>query len=162
MLALPADEGQFRVEVDASGVALGGVLSQKKSEDKTWKPVAFISRTMNDAELRYDIYDKELLAIIYAFKEWKHYLLGAREPIEVQSDHKNLSYFREPHDLNGRQARWYEYLQKFNFFIKHISGKTNSKADILSRLPWYKETIPKPDKVQSLKKTSLYKNISNV
>jgi len=104
MLALPADEGQFRVEVDASGVALGGVLSQKKPEDKTWKPVAFISRTMNDAELRYDIYDKELLAIIYAFKEWKHYLLGAREPIEVQSDHKNLSYFREPRDLNGRQA----------------------------------------------------------
>ena len=51
MLALLADEGQFRVEVDASGVALGGVLSQKKPEDKTWKPVAFISRTMNDAEL---------------------------------------------------------------------------------------------------------------
>ena len=102
---------------------------------------------MNEAELQYDIYDKELLAIIFAFKEWKHYLLGATEPIEVHSDHKNLSYFQEPRDLNGRQARWYEYLQKFNFFIKHIPGTTNLKADILSQLPWYKESVPKHDKV---------------
>ena len=48
-------------------------------------------------------------------------------------DHKNLKYFREPHKLNGQQARWYLKLQDYNFTLKHIPGKTNTKVDILSR-----------------------------
>ena len=48
-------------------------------------------------------------------------------------DHENLKYFREPHKLNGRQARWYLKLQDYNFILWHIPGKTNTKADILSR-----------------------------
>ena len=48
-------------------------------------------------------------------------------------DHENLKYFREPHKLNGRQARWYLKLQDYNFTLKHIPGKTNMKVDILSR-----------------------------
>ena len=48
-------------------------------------------------------------------------------------DHENLKYFREPYKLNGRQARWYLKLQDYNFILWHIPGKTNTKADILSR-----------------------------
>ena len=48
-------------------------------------------------------------------------------------DHENLKYFREPHKLNGRQARWYLKLQDYDFTLKHIPGKTNMKVDILSR-----------------------------
>ena len=48
-------------------------------------------------------------------------------------DHENLKYFREPYKLNGQQARWYLKLQNYNFTLQHISGKTNTKADILSR-----------------------------
>ena len=55
------------------------------------------------------------------------------EPFEVWMDHKNLKYFREPHKLNGRQAQWYLKLQDYDFILKHILGKTNTKADILSR-----------------------------
>ena len=72
--------------MDASGYALGGVLSQL--QDNKWHSVAFISRTMTDAELNYDIYDKELLAIMYALKEWCPYLLDAREMFEIWTDHK--------------------------------------------------------------------------
>jgi len=55
------------------------------------------------------------------------------EPFEIWMDHKNLKYFREPHKLNGRQARWYLKLQDYDFILQHIPGKTNTKADILLR-----------------------------
>ena len=78
--------GKFRLEVDASGYALGGVLSQL--QDDKWHSVAFISHTMTDAELNYNIYNKELLAIMYALKEWRPYLLDARKTYEIWTDHK--------------------------------------------------------------------------
>ena len=59
--------------------------------------------------------------------------MDAAEPFEVWTDYENLKYFREPHKLNGRQARWYLKLQDYDFKLKHIPGKTNTKADILSR-----------------------------
>ena len=99
VLAQPDATGQFRVEVDASGYALGGVLSQK--QDNKWKPVVFISRTMSPTEVNYKIYDKELLAIMYAIDKWRHYLMGAEEPFEILTNHKNLEYFRKPQKLNG-------------------------------------------------------------
>jgi len=63
-LALPRREGKFRVEMDASGHAIGGVLSQE--QEGKWKPITFLSRTMQLAEWNYEIYDKELLAIVEA------------------------------------------------------------------------------------------------
>jgi hypothetical protein len=58
---------QTRVETDASDEALGGVLSQRMDENEPWHPVAYFSKTMDKAEKAYEIYDKELLAIIRAF-----------------------------------------------------------------------------------------------
>ena len=68
VLALPKREGKFRVEMDASGHAIGGVLSQE--QEGKWKPIAFLSRTMQPAEQNYEIYDKELLAIVEALTKW--------------------------------------------------------------------------------------------
>ena len=131
VLALPKREGKFRVETDASGHAIGGVLSQE--QEGKWKPIAFLSRTMQPAERNYKIYDNELLAIVEALAKWRQYLLDAAETFKIWMDHKNLKYFREPHKLNGRQARWYLKLQDYDFILRHIPGKTNTKADILSR-----------------------------
>ena len=103
VLSLPRREGKFKVETDASGYAIGGVLSQE--QDGKWKLIAFLSRTMQSAERNYEIYNKELLAIVEALTKWRQYLLDAKEPFEVWTDHENLKYFREPHKLNGRQAR---------------------------------------------------------
>jgi len=55
------------------------------------------------------------------------------EPFEIWIDHKNLKYFREPHKLNGQEARWYLKLQDYDFTLQHILGKTNTKVDILLR-----------------------------
>jgi len=131
VLALLRREGKFRVETDASGHTIEGVLSQE--QEGKWKPIAFLSRTMQPAERNYEIYDKELLAIVEALAKWRQYLLDAAEPFEVWTNHENLKYFREPHKLNGRQAQWYLKLQDYDFTLKHILGKTNTKADILSR-----------------------------
>ena len=130
-LRIPDDEGQFRIETDASEFATRAILSQ---QDKAgmWKPVAFISQSLNETERNYEIYDKEMLAVMRAFYEWNHYLKGAKQIIEVLTDHQNLTYFRKPQNLNQRQARWVLDLQEFEFVIKHRSGKSNSKADILS------------------------------
>ena len=64
VLALLRREGKFRVETDASGHAIEGVLSQE--QERKWKPIAFLSRTMQPAEWNYEIYDKKLLAIVEA------------------------------------------------------------------------------------------------
>ena len=119
------------METDALGHAIGGVLSQE--QDGKWKPIAFLSRMMQLAEQNYEIYDKELLAIVEALAKWRQYLLDTAEPFEVWTDHENLKYFREPHKLNRQQAQWYLKLQDYDFTLKHILGKTNTKADILSR-----------------------------
>ena len=99
VLSLPRREGKFRVETDTSGHAIGGVLSQE--QEGKWKPIAFLSRTMQLAKQNYKIYDKELLVIVDALIKWRQYLLDAKKPFEVWTDHENLKYFREPHKLNG-------------------------------------------------------------
>ena len=108
-------EGKFRMEMDTSGYAIGGVLSQK--QDEKWKPIAFLSRTMQPVERNYEIYNKELLAIVKVLVRWRQYLLNAMESFKIWMDHKNLKYFRESHKLNGRQARWYLKLQDYNFIL---------------------------------------------
>jgi len=86
------------VEIDASEHTIGGVLSQE--QEGKWKPIAFLSRTMQLAERNYEIYNKELLAIVEGLTKWRQYLLDDMEPFKVWTDHKNLKYFQEPHKLN--------------------------------------------------------------
>ena len=79
------------VEIDASDFAQGAILSQKCPDGEY--PVAFLSRKLTDAELNYEIYDKELQAIVQVFKNWRHFLHGAFHPITVVSDNCNLEWF---------------------------------------------------------------------
>lgn len=113
----------LHLEVDASGYATGAVLSQKQKESGDWKPLGFASKSFHEAERNYEIYDKEMLAIIRGMKEWKHLLQGSIEPFKVWSDHKNLEYWRTAQDLTRRQARWALFLSAYDFFITHKPGK---------------------------------------
>ena len=89
--------------MDMSGHAIKGVLFQE--QDRKWKPIAFLSRTMQPAERNYKIYNKELLAIMETLTKWRQYLLDTLETFKIWTDHKNLKYFQESHKLNKRQAR---------------------------------------------------------
>ncbi|SJL06853.1 uncharacterized protein ARMOST_10195 [Armillaria ostoyae] len=131
VLAIPNATGRFRVEADASNGAIGAVLSQE--QDGRWRPVAFMSKALTATERNYEIYDKELLAIMLALAEWRHYLMGALEDVEIWTDHQNLQYFRKPQKPNRRQARWVTELAEYHFILKHKPGTANVKADLLSR-----------------------------
>lgn len=101
---------QCFVETDSSNYVNAGVLSQK-GEDGLLHPVAYFSRRMAPAECNYDIYDKELLAIICCFEEWRPELEGTGMPVQVLTDHKGLEYFMTTKKLTPRQARWAEFMK---------------------------------------------------
>ncbi|KAH9263025.1 hypothetical protein BASA83_013663 [Batrachochytrium salamandrivorans] len=136
-LAHPDDSRPFILETDASDFAISGILSQYDDQDSL-RPVAFYSRQMNDAERNYEIYDKELLAVVDSFKHWRHFLQGDLHPIMVLCDHKNLEYFMTTKKLTRRQARWSLELSEYDFSITHRPGKLNGRADPLSRRHDYK------------------------
>ncbi|SJL16077.1 uncharacterized protein ARMOST_19593 [Armillaria ostoyae] len=123
--------GRFRVEADTSNGAIGTVLSQE--QEGIWRHMAFMSKALTATERNYEIYDKELLAIMLALEDWRHYLMGALEDVEIWTDHQNLQYFCKPQKLNRRQAQWVAELAKYHFVLKHKPGTANIKADLLSR-----------------------------
>ena len=99
ILMIPKPGRPFRMETDASDFAIAAILSQL-DEDGIWKPIAFMSKSLNEAERNYEIYDKEMLAVMQGFYEWSHYLRGYNAEVEVLTDHQNLTYFRKPQNLN--------------------------------------------------------------
>ncbi|QRW20379.1 Retrotransposable element Tf2 protein [Rhizoctonia solani] len=132
LLLQPDTTRQFYVECNASDYATGAILSQRNSEGKL-APVAYLSKSLSPAKKNYNIFDKELLAVIRAFKEWRHLLEGSELPVQVLTDHKNLEYFSTSQSLNKRQIRWANFLVDYNFQIIYRPGAQNKKADILSR-----------------------------
>src|SRR6202040_3380011 len=120
--AIPLDDQPWRIETDASGIATAAILYQQQ-EDGNWRMVDCISAKLRDAQLNYDVYNLEMLAVIRALEEWQHYLLG--QPFEIYTDHKNLSFFWKPNPLNGQQNRWRQFLSMFDFKIVLQPGKTN-------------------------------------
>ena len=135
---------QCFVETDSSNYVNAGVLSQPDGNG-ILHPVAYFSRRMSPAECNYEIYDKELLAIIRCFKEWKPELESTGLPVKVLTDHKRLEYFMTTKKLTPRQARWAEFLLEYNFIISYQSGKKNEKADALTRKP-HERPIAEDDK----------------
>ena len=82
----------FILECNASNFAYGAQLLQK-GEDRVKRSTGFFSAKMNDAQLNYPIYDKEMLAIVEALKLWQYLLAGIQVPITIRTDHKALEYF---------------------------------------------------------------------
>ena len=120
------------LETDSSDTVNGGVLSQK-DKDGNIHPVAFYSKNLDPAERNYNIYDKELLAIIRALEYWQPELEYTDIPIKILTDHKSLEYFITTKKLTRRQARWVEILSQFNFKIHYRPSKQNGLADALTR-----------------------------
>jgi hypothetical protein len=120
------------VETDASDYVSAGVLSQY-DDDGILHPVAYFSKKCSPAECNYEIYDKELMAIIRTLEEWRPELQSVINPIHILSDHKNLEYFTTTKLLNRWQARWSQLLSQFNFKIVYPPGPAGGKPDALTR-----------------------------
>ena len=102
-------EKPFILETDASGVAVGAVLSQDG------RPIAFESKKLSPTQRNWPVHEQEMYAIIHALKTWRYYLYGAQ--FKVYTDHHTLKYFSNQPDLQGRQGRWAELMQEFHMEI---------------------------------------------
>ena len=125
VLKLPDCRQPFEVQTDASDFAIGGVLLQEGH------PIAFESRKLNDAERRYTVHEREMLAVVHCLRTWRHYLLGSQ--FVVRTDNVATSYFQTQKKLSPRQARWQDFLAEFDMVLEYKPGRTNVVADALSR-----------------------------
>jgi len=135
VLVSSQDSEPFCIEADSSDFTSGAVLSQRLSGEEKWHPVAFYSKSLSPVGWNYKIHDKEMLAIIRALEEWRHFLEGAQHPVEIWTDRKNLEYFMTAKKLNRCQARWSLYLVRFDFKLTHRPGRCMGKPDMLSWRP---------------------------
>jgi hypothetical protein len=115
----------FQVRCDASGFAIGAVLSQDN------KPIAYFSEKLNETKMKYSTYDKEFYAVLQSLKKWRHYLVP--KEFVLYSDNLALQFISRQEKLNQKHAKWVEYMQNFTFVIKHVSGTANKVVDALSR-----------------------------
>ncbi len=141
VLLQPNFTKRFYLQTNASTYGMGAILSQAAGPDDTplpknskpkLHPLAYYSATLSPAERNYDIYERELLAMMKSLAHWRHYLGWTKFPFIILTDHTNLQYWKAPKNLNRRTARWHADLQEYNFEIHYIPGKTNTGPDILS------------------------------
>ena len=104
VLVVPDLDKKMQVEVDVLDYAMGEVLLME-GKDGVWKPVAFLSKSLNETERNYEIHNKEMLVIIRGLEAWRYLLEGAQFRFEIWMDHKNLEYFMKAQKLNRRQAQ---------------------------------------------------------
>ncbi|GJP82565.1 hypothetical protein CLOP_g12808, partial [Closterium sp. NIES-67] len=130
----------FEVWTDASDFAISAILLQDFGEGL--QPIAYESRKLQAAERNYPVHDKEMLAIVHAFKVWRCYLTGA--DVTVRTDHKSLQYLRAQPNLNPRQIRWLDFLESnFHYTITYKRG-ANNIADALTRPSAHLASIIRP------------------
>lgn len=123
----------IKISADASMRGLGAILQQQHGED--WKPVAFASRSVTEAESRYATIERETLAIEFACTKFHQYIYG--QPVLFETDHKPLAaiFSKALNDCPPRIQRMRLKLQKYALMLRHIPGKQMITADTLSRGP---------------------------
>ena len=130
LLNHPCPAAPTSITVDASDKAVGGQLEQLTGG--SWRPVAFFSKKLSNAETRYSAFDRELLAIYLAVKHFRHHLEG--RPFTVFTDHKPLTFaLSSSAERSPRQTRHLSFIAEFSTDIRHVEGKANVVADTLSR-----------------------------
>jgi hypothetical protein len=149
VLILPDMNKPFVVTTDASGFAVGAVLTQNDVDGKQ-QPVAYYSHKLIPAERNYPVHEQELLAVFLALKHWRYYLQGGPYPVTVITDHQSLKFINTQPILSGRQARWVEFLQDFDLVISYRAGSENVCADALSRRGDYERAAAQEDKDSEL------------
>ncbi len=120
------------IEIDASNYVFEDILSQY-DENEILHSVAYFSKKHNSVKCNYEIYDKELMIIVRAFEKWRSELEDSIYSVEMIIDHKNLEYFMSTKQLSRHQARWSEFLSRFNYHIAYRFDKIDDKSNALTR-----------------------------
>ncbi len=118
------------MKTDFSGWCIDETLLQLMNN--VWRLYAHYSKKNTSAECNYEIYDKEMLIIIWCLKEWDAELRSVSS-FQICTDHKNLKYFMTVRKLTEQQIRWSLVLSQYNFFILYLLSKQNERADALLR-----------------------------
>lgn len=125
ILSHPDPSCQFIVEVDASDTEVCAVLSQRDAVEQKLYPYAFFSRWLSPAEASYDVFNRELLAVVLTLQKWRHWLEGSTLQFVVWIDHQNLEYQCSAKRLNSRHARWGLFLGCFIYTLTYRPGSQN-------------------------------------
>ena len=131
ILAYPDPSAEFILDTDASGYGIGAVLVQVQEGKE--RVIAYGSRSLTKEERRYCVTRRELLAIVFFLKQYRHYLYGQK--FKVRTDHGALRWLMSFKDPQGQVARWLEVLGTYDFEVEHRPGLKHNNADALSRGP---------------------------
>ena len=131
ILAFPHEQGRLVLDTDASDTGLGVVLAQEQGG--TERVLAYGSRTLNKPERNYCVTRRELLAIVFGLRKFRHYLVG--RPVLVRTDHASLRWLLDFKEPEGQLARWLQIITTYDLQIEHRPGKLHGNADGLSRRP---------------------------
>jgi hypothetical protein len=131
ILVSPDRYAEKLLMTDASGYGVGAVLLQNNVNEK-WMPIAFASRKLKGAEVRYTVTEKECLAIVFALRKWRHYLHGGPK-FDIVTDHMALRWLMSLREPRGRLSRWMVEVQEFDYEISHVPGSSLVVPDCLSR-----------------------------
>ena len=143
VLAYSDPNREYLLEMDASKLGLGAVLSQKQS-DRKYHPVAFGSRALHGAEANYHSTKLEFLAMKWSIEHFQTYLLGHR--FKVRTDNNPLMYFLTLPNMDAMKQRWINELAKYDFSLEYQKGKNNTVANALSRIKEEQLTDEEADK----------------
>ena len=149
-----------RVNGDASHNGLGACLEQEV-EPNCWAPIAFASRFLKSAEIKYSTNELELLAIVWACEHFRTYILGHR--FVILTDHKaiisalNETYGKKSYQ--SRLSRWADRIIPFDYQIEHIPGSSLGIVDYMSRYPTFEAPLPSShDELFVIKSTQAFHN----
>ena len=142
VLALPKRDLPFSLDTDACDYGIGCALFQIHPDGER-KPIGFWSRSLNSAEKNYDASERECLAVVWALRTLRPYLIY--EKFTVHTDHSALQWLFSIEDPSGRLMRWRLRLAEYNFELAYKKGTLNQQADALSRLVTLSETIHEGD-----------------
>ena len=131
ILEAPRSDLPYELETNALAYRIDAVLFQKDEREKC-KAISYASRSLNQAERNYNIWDREFLGLIFGLMYWRHLLCGTKEPVQVYVDHANLLHYRHPQKVNRRVAQYILTLADYNIQLHHRAGLLNW-ADELSR-----------------------------
>jgi hypothetical protein len=148
VLTIPDMNLPFTLSTDASKFAIGAVLSQDKGQGL--QPVAYMSQKLSPTASNWTVHAQELFAVVQALKQWRHYLLGTKEPVTIETDHRSLEYIQSQPHIAPKEVRWIELMQQYNFKMKYREGKSNLVADSLSRRADHLPTATQEEDIHTL------------